>query len=128
MVHELFNEDSGILPPQLKGPYGLQQLLAMTADRMWRSQLRVVAAIAPLYGRYMSKCSENMQNTHIEKLEHHQSLLFSCFPPLCCSVTWQSEGIQAVFPALCHIHFKQWHASVRARITTVPTPPLLICY
>ena len=67
MVHELFNEDSGILPPQLKGPYGLQQLLAMTADRMWRSQLRAIVTIAPLYGSYTIKCSENMQNTHIQK-------------------------------------------------------------
>lgn len=58
MVHELFNEDSGILPPQLKRPYGLQQLLSMAADCMWCSQLRVVAAIALLYGRYTSKCSK----------------------------------------------------------------------
>lgn len=67
MVHELFNEDLGILSPQLKGPYGLQQLLAMTADRMWRSQLRAIVAIASLYGSYTIKCPENMQNTHIQK-------------------------------------------------------------
>lgn len=75
MVHELFNEDSGILPPQLTGPYGLQQLLAMTADRMWRSQLRAIVTIAPFYGSYTIKCSENMQNTHIQKSQHHQTLL-----------------------------------------------------
>lgn len=51
MVHELFNEDSGILPPQLKGPYGLEQLLAMTADRMWCSQLRALATKTALYGK-----------------------------------------------------------------------------
>lgn len=35
MVHELFNEDLGILTPQLKGPYGLEQLLVMTSVRTW---------------------------------------------------------------------------------------------
>lgn len=83
MVHELFNEYSGILPAQLKGPYGLQQLLTMTADHMWRSQLRAIITIAPLYGSYTLKGSENMQNTHIEKSQHHQTLLFNCFSPLC---------------------------------------------
>lgn len=71
MVHELFNEDLGILPPQLKGPYGLQQLLAMTADRMQRSQLRAIITIAPLYGCYTIKCLENMQKTQILKSQHH---------------------------------------------------------
>lgn len=77
MVHELFNEDLGILPPQLKGPYGLEQLLATTADRMWRSQLRAIVTVAPLYGSYTIKCSENMQNTQILKSKHHQTLLFN---------------------------------------------------
>lgn len=63
MVHELFNEDLGILPRQLKGPYGLQQLLAKSADRMWSSQLKAIVTIAPLYGSYTIKCSENMLNT-----------------------------------------------------------------
>ena len=62
MVHELFNEDSGIVPPQLKGPYGTQQLLAMTADRMVHSQLRAIVTIPPLYGGYTIKFSENRQN------------------------------------------------------------------
>lgn len=82
MVHELLNEDSGILPLQLKGPYGLQQLLTMTADRMWRSQLRAIVTIAPLYGSYTIKCLENMQNTHILKCQTHQTLLLNCFSPL----------------------------------------------
>lgn len=82
MVHEQSNEDSGILPPQLKGPYGLQQLLAMTADRMWRSQLRAIVTIAPLYGGYTIKFSENMQNTHILKSRRHQTLLFNSFSSL----------------------------------------------
>lgn len=79
MVHELFNEDLGILPPQLKGPYGLEQLLATTADRMWRSQLRAIVTVAPLYGSYTIKCSENMQNTQILKSKHHQTLLFNSY-------------------------------------------------
>lgn len=56
MVHELFNEDLGNLTRQLKGPYGLQQLLPMTSERMWCSQLRAVSAIAWLYGGYAPKC------------------------------------------------------------------------
>lgn len=79
MVHELFNEDSGILPPQLKGPYGLEQLLAMTADRMRCSQLRAIATKAALYGSYTIKCLENMQNTQILKSENHKTLFNSEF-------------------------------------------------
>lgn len=86
MVHELFNEDLGVLPRQLKGPYGLQQLLAVSTDRMRRSQLKAIVTIAPLYGSYTIKCSKNMQSTHIQKSGHHQILLFNCFSPLCCRI------------------------------------------
>lgn len=73
MVHELFNEDLGILTRQLKEPYGLQQLLAMTSERTWSSKLRAVSATAPLYGGDTPKCSENM---------HHQTLCVSSpIPP-----------------------------------------------
>lgn len=67
----------GFLPPQLKGPYGLQQLLAMTADRMRCLWLRAIVAIAPLYGCYTIKDSEDMQKSH------HQTSLFHCFSPPC---------------------------------------------
>lgn len=122
MVHELFNEDSGILPPQLKGPYGLQQLLAMTADRMWRSQLRAIVTIAALYGSYTIKCSENMQNTHIQKSQHHQTLLLNCFSSLWYGILGVSDGIQSLFPALCHGHFKQRHASTLVWIAMRHSP------
>lgn len=68
MVHELFNEDLGILPRQLKGPYGSQQLLARSADRMWSSQLRAVVTIAPLYGSSAIRSCGNMLNTHNRSL------------------------------------------------------------
>lgn len=72
MVHELFNEDLGNLTRQLKGPYGLQQLLPITSECTWRSQLRAVSAIVLLYGGYMPKYSENMQ---------HQTLRVSSWSP-----------------------------------------------
>lgn len=72
MVHELFNEDLGTLPRQLKGPYGFQQLLPMTSERTWRSWLGAVSAIAWLYGGYAPKRSENMQ---------HQTLRIGSWSP-----------------------------------------------
>lgn len=54
MVHELFNEELGNLTPQLKGPYGLQQVLPMTSKRTWRSRLMAVSAIVWLYGTHLS--------------------------------------------------------------------------
>lgn len=72
MVHELFNEDLGILTPQLKRPYGSQQLLAMTSVRTWHSRLRAASAVAPLYGDYTPKCSQNI---------HHQTIRASSSEP-----------------------------------------------
>lgn len=81
MVHELFNEDS---------PSTAQRAIWLTAaalyDCMWRSQLRAIVTIPPLYGRYTIKTLENMQNNHIQKSQHHQTLLLNCFSCLWCSI------------------------------------------
>lgn len=55
MVHELFNEDLGILTPQLKGPYGLEQLLAMTSVRTWQRRLSRGATLWRLYAQTFTK-------------------------------------------------------------------------
>lgn len=46
MVHELFNEDLGIPGPRLKGPYGSEQLLAVTPACTWRPHARTFAKYA----------------------------------------------------------------------------------
>lgn len=82
MIHELFNEDLGNLPRQLKGPYGFQQLLPMTSERTWRSWPGAVTAIVWLYGGYAPKRSENMQHQNFTRQFLDPSVWLNRFPLL----------------------------------------------